>query len=177
MIELEPGAQSFTCTQLTSAHAVDAFDCADEALNRWLREHARHMHARRYSRVFVWTGQKTSKDVFAYFCLSATAIRRDELQQTAQRSELAHIPAFLLGKLALDRRLQGQGLARVLIADAVRIAVRASESVAARFMVVDAVDDYAASIYESCGFSRVDGLRLLARLDDLRAAVTEANHT
>jgi len=173
----EPVPQSFTCTQLNSKHDLEAFDCGNEALNRWLRQHAQHMHARRYSRVFVWTDQQMGKEVLAYFCLSATAIRREQVQPAARRSELAHIPAFLLGKLALDRRLQGQGLARVLIADAVRIAVRASESVAARFLVVDAVDDHAASVYESCGFSRVDGMRLLARLDDLRAAVAEANHT
>jgi predicted N-acetyltransferase YhbS len=78
----------------------------------------------------------------------------------------------LLARLALDQSLHGQGLGGALLADALERIVAATETVAARFVVVDAMDDSAADYYEHHGFRRVpDTRRLVQKLTDIAAAL------
>ena len=60
----------------------------------------------------------------------------------------------------------------VLLVDALARVVVASRTVAARFVVVDAVDDRAAAFYEHHGFRRVPGTpRLVQKVSDIAAAI------
>lgn len=82
------------------------------------------------------------------------------------------IPAFLLGKFALDISLQGKGLSRLLIADAIFEANKASQVAAARYLVVDALTPNLVDLYEKFGFKRPLGpigekTRLCALIKDL----------
>jgi GNAT superfamily N-acetyltransferase len=77
----------------------------------------------------------------------------------------------LLARLALDRSLHGQGLGGALVAEALGRVVAATEIVAARFVLVDAVDERAAGFYEHHGFRRIPGsLRLIQKVADIAAA-------
>lgn len=163
----------FTREQLAPWHDVSTFHCGVPALDVWLRDVARGAISRGYSRVYVWHRDGT---VAAFFTLSSYLIRRSELDPRQARGEWRGIPALLLGKLALDEHLQGEGLARVLIADAVRESVRAAEIAGARYLVVDAIDDEVARLYQRFGFMPAGDRssqerRLLARIADLAAAV------
>ncbi len=73
----------------------------------------------------------------------------------------------------MDRSLHGQGLGGELLFDALSRAVQASEVVAARLVVVDAIDEAAASFYEHCGFTAVPGnrQRLVQKISDIAAAL------
>lgn len=59
---------------------------------------------------------------------------------------------MLIGRLALDRSLRGQKLGEVLLADALTRIVDATRTVGARFVVVDALHEKAAALYERLGF-------------------------
>jgi len=60
------------------------------------------------------------------------------------------VPATLLGRLAVDRRQQGKGYGRFLLADAL---YRAAQSEIASFaVIVDAKDDSARRFYERESF-------------------------
>lgn len=65
------------------------------------------------------------------------------------------VPAVLLGRLAVERRYQGQGLGGILLADALMRTARAELGVFA--MVVDAKDEAAQSSYEHYGFTVLPG--------------------
>ncbi|WP_050803325.1 MULTISPECIES: GNAT family N-acetyltransferase [Protofrankia] len=83
------------------------------------------------------------------------------------------IPAVLLAKLALDKTLQGQGLGGLLLADAVDRIVEATRTVAARFIVVDAIDEQAVSFYIKYGFTQVPATsRLLKRMSAAAAQIS-----
>lgn len=167
----------FIREQLAARHDVSAFACGESELDDWIRIRAASAASRGYSRVYVWhTGDDR---VLAYFTLSSYAIGRAELVRRQARGEYRTIPALLLGKLALDGSLQGQGLTRLLVADAVTEAVRASEIAGARYLVVDAISERVASIYERFGFERAaessgSTIRLVARIADLSATLTPA---
>lgn len=150
--------------------AVDLtqFDCGDPSLDKWLRTRALHTEALRTVRTFVWAVDGV---VAAYYSVAAHSVPRTALPNTLSRASPAVIPAYLLAKLALSRRLHGQGLGRVVLDDALQRCLMAGISAGARLVVVDAIDTDAARFYESQGFTRtlIPG-RLARKLSDVAEA-------
>lgn len=110
--------------------------------------------------------------MIAYYSLSAHVLQRAELPGAIGRGGPRQIPAVLLARLALDRSLHGQLVGGALLADALGRVVTATQTVAARFVAVDAIDDTAASFYEHHGFRRIpDSVRLVQKLADIAAAL------
>jgi predicted N-acetyltransferase YhbS len=108
-----------------------------------------------------------------YFTLAAHVVARETLAKRTGRGSPDVIPAILLARLALDRSKQGQGLGAELLWDALSRAVAANRHVAARLVVVDAVDERAASFYEHFGFEPIPGnpARLVQKLSSIEAAL------
>ena len=76
---------------------------------------------------------------------------------------------MLIGKLALHDLLQGQGLGRQLLVDALSRAVGAVEIVSGRYIVVDAIDEDAVAFYRRHGFTPLPdpcGSRLIMKSSD-----------
>ena len=91
-------------------------------------------------------------DMVGYYTLSASSIRPAELpEQTARRlPRYPQNPAFLLRRLAVDRRYQGQGWGRFLLVDALYRCLRSE--IPGFAVVVDAIDDNSRSFYERESF-------------------------
>jgi ribosomal protein S18 acetylase RimI-like enzyme len=85
------------------------------------------------------------------------------------------IPTILIARLAVDRRHQGRQLGSRLLAEALRLAVTASDAAAARLVVVDAIDERAAAFYRKWGFIDVpeNPLRLYRKVSDVRRALSD----
>ncbi len=163
----------FVCSTYDERFAVEAFDGGQPDLNEWLTRHARTAQAKRTAQVFVWT-EDGDTAVLAYFTLSAHEVVAADLPRRLARGMPERIPAVLLGKLALDRRLHGQGLDGQLLFDAYQRVLAATRTVAARYLVVDAIDDRAVGFYEHYGFTRSPGepsMRLIRKLGDIQADV------
>jgi predicted N-acetyltransferase YhbS len=110
--------------------------------------------------------------VVAYYPLAAHLLQREELPQALARGGSRQIPAVLLARLALDKSLHGEGLGGALLVDALERVVAATETLGARFVVVDAIDDSAAAFYEHYGFRRIpNSRRLVQKLADIEAAL------
>ena len=158
----------FSSEPLDHRHAVAAFDSGKPDLDGWLRQHALGAEARRTGRTFVWQSDR----VVAYYTLTAHLLVREDLPKSLGRGGPRQVPAVLLARLALDKTLQGQGLGGVLLADALARIVEATQTVAARFVVVDAIDEPAVAFYEHHGFRRIPGAgRLVQKTSDIAAAV------
>jgi len=69
----------------------------------------------------------------------------------------------------VDRSVQGQGLARALLADAFARVAQASEQIGVRGILVDAASPTATAFYLNMGFeaSPLDSTTLMVRLADL----------
>lgn len=109
----------------------------------------------------------------AYFSLAAHVVARADLPSRVGRGSPNTIPAILLARLALDRSLHGEGLGGELLWDALSRACAAAEIVAARMVVVDAIDAHAASFYAHHGFVPVPGhpLRSVQKISDIAEAL------
>jgi GNAT superfamily N-acetyltransferase len=149
---------------------LDALDSGEPSMDAWLSEQASGAEARRVARTFVWTTEEET--VTAYYSLTGHRIVRDELPKSVGRGSPSEIPAVLLARLALDKSLHGLGHGGVLLAEALERIVVATQIVAARIVVVDALHERAASFYEHFGFTRIPGtLRLVQKVSDVAAAL------
>jgi GNAT superfamily N-acetyltransferase len=159
----------FVSEAIAEIHDAAHFDSGKPELDNWLRQHAHTTEARRTGRTFVW---HDDRQVVAYYTIAAHLLVRDDLPRALGRGNPGQIPAVLLARLALDKTLHGQGLGGALLADALRRIVVATQTVAARFVVVDAIDEAAHRLYGHHGFRSIPGtLRLVQKISDIAAAL------
>lgn len=153
---------AYRSEHLTARHDLESFDSGNVTLDGWLRRAARHAEAANAARTFVWV-EPGSSGVVGYFTLAAHLVRRADAPKSVGHGSPDAIPAILLARLALHRALQGRGLGGQLLLDALERAVDASTRVAARLVVVDAIDDQAGAFYRRYGFRDCPGPRRLVR--------------
>lgn len=111
--------------------------------------------------------------VVAYYSLAAHLLQREEVPSSVGRGGPRQIPAVLLARLALHESLQHEGTGGALLAEALGRVIAATKTVAARFVVVDAIDEQAAGFYAHHGFRRIPGsLRLVQKVSDIAAALS-----
>jgi predicted N-acetyltransferase YhbS len=158
--------------RLREDHDVEGFSCGREELDSWLRSHALDSERRDFARTFVVC--RSGRRIVGSYSLTMGAVRMTE----APRKLVRGLPGYpigmvLLARLAIDRKEQGTGLGAELLADALRRALHAGESAAARLVVVDALDDQAARFYQRFGFISAPEhpLRLFRRIKDIRASL------
>jgi GNAT superfamily N-acetyltransferase len=135
---------------LASSHNRSGFESGVESLDRYFRTQAGQDARKNMSAPFVLLLQDGT--IAGYYTLSSTSVQLAELPaQTVRRlPRYPLVPATLLGRLAVDRRQQGKGYGRFLLADAL---YRASGSEIASFaVVVDAKDEGARRFYERESF-------------------------
>lgn len=151
------------------SHDAAAFESGESALDHWLRENAAIEDRRGHSRTWVWTDE--SGRLVGYYTLTAHRIARESVPTKVGRGGPREIPAVLIGKLALGRELRGQGWGALLLADALERIVVASQQVAAKLVVVEALNEGVARWYEGLGFIRIPGkLVLVQRVTDIAVA-------
>jgi GNAT superfamily N-acetyltransferase len=137
--------------QLGAEHNRADFHSGSEPLDRYLRERASQDFKRYVATPFVLY-DADAKRIAGYYTLAATGIQFDDLPAAMQKKLPRYpiVPAILLGRLAVDRRYQGQGLGAFLLVDALRRSL--INEVVAAAVVVDAKDDAARSFYEYHNF-------------------------
>jgi GNAT superfamily N-acetyltransferase len=138
---------------LSNHHDRAAFDCGVLELNDFLKTKA-HQHERRHlAKTFVVTPASDPARIAGYYALSMTHIQFASLPETTRRKLPKHpLPAALIGRLAVDQRFRGQGLGGLLLIDAFRQILRASDKVACAAVLVEAKDDAARAFYLHFGF-------------------------
>ncbi len=151
-------------------HDVSGFSCGVESLDTWLRGQAAAATRRGTARTWVWVDGDGR--VVGYYALAAHKVAREHVPASVARGGPAEIPAVLLARLALSEHLRGRGLGAVLVADALQRVVDATHTVAARLVVVDALNERVAQLYESLGFRRIPrSLLLVQKVADIEAAL------
>jgi GNAT superfamily N-acetyltransferase len=135
-------------------HDRAAFSCGQPVLDDWFRRRAGQDEKRNVARVFVAVDDQ--HDVVGFYSLSSFTLTIDGLPQDVARKLPRYdaIPAALIGRLARDQRVRGQGIGGLLLADAIRRILSASRSLAIFAIIVDAKDDRAVAFYEDFGFRR-----------------------
>ena len=148
--------QNLVIAPLNSTHDRTGFQCGVEALDSYLKKQAKQDIKRHISRVFVATMPNNPKVVIGYYTLSTLSIELNQIPEKLARKLPKHpLPAALIGRLAVNNAAQGQGLGKMLLADAIKRTLAVSDQIAIYAMVVDAINDNAKRFYEQFGFKRL----------------------
>jgi len=161
-------------TPLNKRHDRKNFDCGEASLDLYFRRYANQDIRRRVSRVFVASPPDEPQRVIGYYSLSAGSLAVADLpEKFRHRLPRYPVPVALLGRLAVDRSSQGQGLGAVLIADALQRIALASQVMAVYAVMVDALNETAAEFYRQFGFIQLPSqpLKLFLPMDTLPKSV------
>lgn len=133
-------------------HNRSGFDCGHPLLNDWLATKAGQFERKDLARVYVLVaaGETTVK---GYYALSSHTVGFEALpEDQAKGLPRIDMPVVLIGRLAVDRSTQGQGLGEFLLIDALRRAEYLANKVGIRAVEVHAINDAARQFYEKYGF-------------------------
>ena len=129
-----------------------AFDCGKPQLNNYLKRYAWQNQQKRYSMTFIATVEN-SKEIAGFYCTSASSIEFDNIPDYLnQKLPKYPAPVMLIGQLAVDRKMQGKGLGKVLLMHALSNAVRISAEMGIFAVRVDTIDESAKRFYLKYGF-------------------------
>jgi len=158
-------------------HRRDVFDCGDAALNEFLHRYARQTHEHGGAKTFVAVPDDQPTHILGFYTLSPAAVEFARTPEVIRRGLGRYdVPAFRLGRLAVERTVQGQGLGGQLLLAAGRRCLRAAQEVGGVALLIDAKNEAVAGWYASFGALRLldAPLTLLLPLATVRAALAAA---
>ena len=155
--------------KLRRDHAVEAFDCGREALNRFLTRYALTNQQAGASQTYL---ALAGEEVAGYYTLVVGSVEYDGAPERLKKGLARHpVPIMLLARLAIATAWQGKGLGSGLLKDAMLRTLQAAEIAGIRAFAVHAKDDEARAFYEHFDFvpSPSDPYHLFRLLKDIRA--------
>lgn len=139
--------------RLDGTHNRNLFDCGEESLNTYLRKQAGQEERKFISSVYVAVPKNIdSSEVMGFYTLSAAQIELSEvpaeMAQTLPRYPF--LPAFRVGRLAVNKTSQNMGIGRQLLLDALLKCFRSEVSSFA--VIMDAKNEQVIPFYQKYGF-------------------------
>ncbi|MCU4160199.1 GNAT family N-acetyltransferase [Acidiphilium sp. AL] len=151
---------------LADHHELGDFFSGTDSLDEWLKRRARPNQVSGASRTFVVVDHGK---VVGYYALASGAITAAASIGRFRRNMPDPIPVAVLGRLAVDRSLQGKGLGRALFRDCALRVAHAADTIGIRGIVVHAISEGAKNFYQAIGFdaSPTEPMTLMVTLGDI----------
>ena len=159
---------------------LEAFRNQEASLVEYLRRFAlRHAEKDLLSRTYLAIDEvEGAERIAGYFSLATVSVERASVEEIPALSKLPRfpIPGVLLARLAVDERVQGQGLGRYLFEEALGLALELATSgpVAFRLFVTDAINEDAVRFYERFGLARLSNALPARMVLDIKPLLGEA---
>ncbi len=157
--------------KLRRDHALEAFDCGKEPLNRFLLRNALQNQQANASQTYVLI---TNNRVIGYHTLVVGEVAFAAAPERLTKGLARHgVPIMLLARLVVDRNYQGRGIGPALLKDALLRCLQAADIAGIRAFAVHAKDDEARAFYRHFDFieSPSDPMHLFLLLKDIRALI------
>ncbi len=161
----------FRIEKLDRSHAVDAFDCGEPALTRFLTRFSLPSQLSNAAATYVGLADD---QVIGFYSLVVGEVQYEGAPERLIKG-LAHhpVPLMLLARLAVDQSWQGRGIGAGLLKDAMLRTLQAADIAGIRALAVHAKDEGARAFYQHFDFidSSSDPLHLFLLIKDLRRHV------
>lgn len=153
MGKLKQGVFAFDAKQ---TYDTSSFSCGRPELDEFLKKHLARQHENHVLRAYFILSDDPVPMVMGYYTLSGGCFIKSGMSN-ARRKQVPYrdTPCILLGRLAVDQRLAGNGFGSILVADAARRVYEAAQSVGVYAMMTEAKDAQAATFYEKLGFHKL----------------------
>jgi GNAT superfamily N-acetyltransferase len=158
--------------KLSLDHDLSQFQCGEPTLDEWLKKRALLNEKSGASRTYVVC---MGRRVVAYYALAAGAVAHVDAPGRVRRNMPDPVPVMVIGRLAIDQSIQGQGTGPALLRDAILRTLQAADIAGIRAILVHAISERAKRFYEKWGFvsSPVEPLTLMITVAEARKAVVE----
>ncbi len=157
--------------KLSRSHAVEAFDCGQSDLNRFLARHALASQQADAATTYVALADAA---VVGFHTLVVAEVACEHAPARLSKGLARHpVPLMLLARLAVHRDWQGRGLGAGLLKDALRRTAQAADIVGIGALAVHAKDDKARAFHRHFDFidSPTDPPHLYLLMKGLRRCV------
>jgi GNAT superfamily N-acetyltransferase len=164
----------WTEAPLAKHHDRKAFDCGEAALNDYLARYARQSHTSGGAKTFIASPRDEPSRVLGYYTLAPASLAYARAPSIVKRGLGRYeVPVFRLGRLAVDRSVQGQGLGGHLLLAAGRRCLAVAEQVGGVALLIDAKSERAAAWYQGYGAAALEDapLTLILPLATIAAAI------
>lgn len=141
-----------TIQSLNGNHDRKVFDCGKQVLDAWLAQTARQHQEKDISQTFVAVDVGSPRRILGFYALNACEVVSGDLPPEIASKMPRKIPAIRLGRLAVDKSVQGQRLGELLLMDAIKRSCEVRKHVGLFALFVDAKDDGAVTFYGKYGF-------------------------
>lgn len=135
---------------LTENHEVESFESGTESKNNFLKKFALQNSKGGLGRTFVAVKPPDAYRVYGYYTISSSTVKFENLP--SKKLPRYPIPSVLIGKLAVDKSAQCQGLGTALLFDALRRVAKVADEVGIFLVEVKAIDENAKAFYKKCEF-------------------------
>ena len=161
-------------------HDRASFSCDTVRLDNFLKRSGRKHQTGNFTR--VWVAMEDGRaEIPGYYALNAHSLEGDDLPAnlTKNAPRSGSIPAVYLSMIAVDRRHQGRGVGRILLADALNRAVAAADHIGLKAVVLDVIEDGGPDItekrrafYVAMGFRSLPArpMRMFISIDTARSS-------
>lgn len=149
---------NFLTQPLSTFHQKQEFRCGNEQLDRYLHKQAKQDVRRRLAACFVLA--EDNGRIKGYYTLSNSGLQREKLPESIKnRLPIAYhnLPVTLLGRLAISKLFQGQGIGELLLFDALKRSFYASVEIGSMAVVVDPIAETIIPFYQRYGFIHLEG--------------------
>jgi GNAT superfamily N-acetyltransferase len=137
---------------LDRTHERATFSRGSASLDDFLRTLVSQYEKRRLGRTYVAV-EADNRRVLGYYTLASGAISFASIPTKVAKKLPRHpVPVILLARLAVHVDVQGRGLGRHLLVDAMRRCLALGDRLGVHALEVEAIDDDARRFYEKYGF-------------------------
>jgi hypothetical protein len=135
------------------SHKRDEFNCGQELLDNYLRKQAKQDVKRRLTACFIRANAKN--EVMGYYTLSNSSIKNELIPEVLKNKfppSYKDLPVTLLGRLARDKKYNGERLGETLLLDALKRSYDSSLAIGSVAVIVDPIDENAKNFNLKFGF-------------------------
>src|SRR5919198_382482 len=137
---------------LARSHDRRAFDCGEPTLNDYLVRYARQNHESGGAKTFVAVSSEHPRRILGYYSLCPASLEYARTPESLRRGLGRYdVPVFRLGRLAVDRTVQGKGLGGQLLMAAGWRCLAVAAQVGGVGLLIDAKNERLATWYASYG--------------------------
>lgn len=149
----------------TSYFQQKKFDCGNRIINKFVHSSLKKQVNQNFSQAYVLLDTHENDRFSAFYTLTSFKLQADELEKLSKGSLPGDIPCVRLVMLGVDSLLQGQGVGRKMMSDALHRVHRASKEIGIYGLYVAAAPK-ATNFYLDLGFTRLDsgGINDIAKM-------------
>lgn len=147
------------------------FDCGVDELNAYVFKQIGQDFKRNIATPFVLLDEEI---IIGFYTLSASSVSVNDLPEeiTKKLPKYPIVPVALLGRLAVDKKYQKQGLGGFLLMDALKRSFNLSKDIAIMSVIVDAKDKKAVDFYQQYNFKKLGDNRLFLPMQTIENILT-----